>query len=240
MKLLNILTAFFSPPPPPPPDPTFFSVARDWLDKHPLAAPIVSLGVISLVIGTIAAIYIRKRWRKYFDAAVDTAFKNTDVDNSGCIDQNELYVGVLELYLQLHLYGLNVRHPPRSMVMAMMAELDTDQSGTINKPEFKKLLEGLVTQTFSRVCVQVGLTIVSPLIASYVSWALRVAVRYQMSLLDVSIPSSVVVLFADLPSSLDETIITTVLMLSVNPALALSDAWVNDEVVKKIKAKTEE
>lgn len=107
---------FRTAPPPPPPEPT----APAWM------VTLASLIVVALAIVGVLAFIIARRWRQWFNAAVDKAFKATDLDGSGNIDKNELYVGVCELYLNLHLYGLNVKAPDRSQVLKIMSSCDDD------------------------------------------------------------------------------------------------------------------
>lgn len=156
----------------------------------------------------------------------------TDIDRSGRIDKTELYVGVLELYLQLHLYGLNIKTPPRSKVEKLMELADVDGNG-LDLDEFKQVIEPLVKQTFGRVGVQVALTISCPIIASYVAYGMRVATVSLMEFGDLSAPPGLLALGANLPSTLDETLITTTLMLLIYPLLAMSDKQVELTTEKK-------
>jgi len=213
-------------------------LVEGWLDGlGPLYAALVSLAIIVVMITAVVAIYIRQRWRAIFDKACADAFAKTDTDKSGCIDKNELYVGVLEMYLQLHLYGLNVRSPPRAKVEKLMEAVDEDRSGTLVLEEFKQVLEALVGQTFSRVCTQIGLTILCPMIASHIAAGLRWSASSVMVAGGLEVPNSARAIGSYLPPSLDETLLTTVLMLSINPALSMTDNVVEDLTVAKTKQK---
>ena len=236
-ELGRVLSVRFSPPPSPPPDPTMSEVAAAYVRQYPWLGPLLSLIALSVVLGVLAAMFVRQRWRVWFDAACEDAFKLTDIDGSGRIDKEELYVGVLEMYLQLHLYGLNVRTPPRAKVLKLMEAVDDDDSGEIDREEFKEVLEVLVRQTSSRVITQIGLTILSPLTAGYVCSALKWTLGAVMAELQLSTPGSLVALGSQLPSTLDESLVTGLLMLSINPALSYSDQVVEGKAVAKKKKK---
>ena len=89
----------------------------------------------------------------------------------------------------------------------------------IDEDEFKQVLETLAVSTFGRVVTQVGLTILCPVSASYICSGLQWAVMAVMSGLELSAPASVKALGASLPPSLDETLLTGILMLSISPAV---------------------
>ena len=214
-----------------------FDGVEDWLSNHPAFAPAVSITVVTFLIASVCTLYIQQRWRSYFDAACKAAFAEVDIDHSGSIDKNELYVGVLELYLQLHRYGLNIRTPPRDKVEKLMDLADTDGRG-LELEKFKEVIEPLVRQTFGRVILQIALTIICPMIASYVTFGLRFCVVTLMEFGHLSTPSLLKALGATLPAALDETLLTTLLLLVIGPALSLCDEHVVKVTQKKIHKQT--
>ena len=214
-----------------------FDGVENWLSNHPAFAPAVSITVVTFLIASVCTLYIRQRWRSYFDAACQAAFAEVDIDHSGSIDKNELYVGVLELYLQLHRYGLNIRTPPRDKVEKLMDLADTDGRG-LELEKFKEVIEPLVRQTFGRVILQIALTIICPMIASYVTFGMRFCVVTLMEFGHLSTPSLLKALSATLPAALDETLLTTLLLLVIGPALSLCDEHVVKVTQKKIHKQT--
>ena len=102
--------------------------------------------------------------------------------------------------------------------------MDTDNSGCINKAEFKSVMERILLQTVGRMVTQFGLTILCPMTATHVCAAMRYLVASAMAMLALETPSMLVELGANLPDSLDETITAGAMMLAINPALAVIDS----------------
>lgn len=203
----------------------------DWDERVPWSRPVralAALGVVTALLLVLAGLYVRRRWCNLFETATRNAFAKTDVDGSGRIDRNELYTGVLEMYLTLHLYGINVQAPSRSQVLKLMEACDDDGSGEIDRQEFTRIMTVLVQQTFGRIVAQVGLTVLCPVSASFVSAGMHLALQWVMSALQLRVPPSVEAFGGYLPTTLDETLICGVLMLSINPALALVDAFTEE------------
>ena len=189
----------------------------DWL------ATFASLFCVTAAFGTIVATYVCNRWRVWFDAACSEAFNKTDSDGSGRIDKNELYVGVLQTYLSLHKYGLNVRAPPKEDVLILMEVLDVDKSGEMDQDEFKRLLEILVMQTGGRIITQIGLTILCPMTAAHICASMRWIFTSATLVAGMSVSPCTLNFCSHLPSNLDESITTGILMLCINPALSIID-----------------
>jgi hypothetical protein len=221
-----------SPPPPPPPEP-FLS--------NTLLATLVSICVVFVALFVPLCIFISRRWRGWFATAADRVFENTDVDCSGTIDKKELYAGVLQVYVNMHLYGLNTRAPKRERVMSIMEKLDADDSGEINKEEFQIVMETLLKQTGGRIVTQLGITLLCPISASSVCAALKYGASLVLPLVLPAMPSvlspSLAALVANLPSAMDETIVCGLMMMSVNPALALVDEFAEEKGAKKVSSK---
>ena len=212
---LAALCFFGSRPPPPPPPPATVG----WLKT------LLTLMALTLAIVVVLGLYIATHWQTWLNKALKAAFKKTDRDGSGKIDKHELYTGVLETYLQLHLYGINVRAPKREAVEKIMEAMDADSSGFIDEAEFHRVMKRILFQTVGRVVAQFGLTVLCPMTAPYVCAAVRYVLFSAMASASLQAPAALANLGANLPSSLDETIIAGVMMMSINPALALIDSF---------------
>ena len=88
-------------------------------------------------------------------------------------------------------------------------------------------------QTAGRLVTQVGLTILCPMSAPYVCWGVKAAIGLAWSFTSLEIPSVLLQATASLPSSLDETLTSTLLMMAVYPALAAVDTWAESRAAKK-------
>lgn len=218
---------FASPPPAAPP---------------PKAAPpllVLSLGGLGVVLVVCFAAlyyYVSRRWRLWIAVALDKAFAKTDLDKSGKINADELYIGVCEAYLALHVYGLNVKAPTRANVLRIMSVLDTDKSGEIDKDEFKELVTRLLVGQSSRIFTQLGLTVLCPITAGYVCAVLRSWVVFGLASLPIQLPPMPPIV-DNIPSTMDETIVTGLMMLSIPPALALIDRLTEKEAMEHVSAK---
>ena len=210
-SLSDLYTYCIAPPPPPPPPPIIDVYA------------IVALAGIALTLLLIGSVYVSLRWDRWFEALARSAFTRADKDRSGTIDRDELYTGVLEMFLQLHCYGLLVRPPRRVLVMEIMEDRDVDQDGKLGYDEFKAVLTELTKLVFSRGVTQMGLTILCPMVAPSLSFVLRRSLGEAMLTLSLELPAAALQLGAHLPAALDETLLSTVLMLSVSPALNMVD-----------------
>ena len=155
---------------------------------------------------------------------MEAAFKRTDTNGSGSIDRAELYTGVLELYLQLHLCGIHARPPRKDVLLKLVDTLDKDGDELLDCAEFKQLLEVLLTQTFSRFSTQMGLTLMCPLTAPHVCHGAKLVLGMLVPTELVVIPASVAAFTAALPPALDETLVAGAMLLLVMPALGLVDS----------------
>lgn len=185
---------------------------------------LVPLVIFSGTLFFVLVLWVRMKWDKWLDAATRRAFARIDGDKSGSINKNELYVGVLELYLQLHGYGIRAKAPPKARVMRIMEECDVDNSGTLDYTEFKMILTVLTQLVFSRALTQIGLTILCPVVAPYVCAAFKACLFRAMGSVYLSVPVALSRMASRLPSTLDETIMSSVLMLSMIPALNRIDS----------------
>jgi hypothetical protein len=207
--------AFFSKPePPPPPEPA--------LDMRSFAIAGGSLFLAFAATMGVAYYYISRNWQKWLTNATKKAFEKTDIDRSGSIDRTELYTGVLEMYLQLLLRGIKVRPPTREGVLKIVDTIDTSRDN-LDMAEFEEVLSILLKQTLSRFCAQIGLTVLCPFTSSHVCAGVK-AVASQLALLvGFSAPAALVRFTDVLPPTLDETIMTGVMMMSIYPLQRVFD-----------------
>lgn len=219
----------WTPPPPPPPPST--PESQSILD----VSVILLLVFIVSVSFVIVAFYIKRQWPVWFEECCKKAFQAADKDGSGSLTRDELYTGVLELYLTMHLYGVPAKAPTRQKVMNIMDDIDVDNSGTLDYSEFKRILQVLSELILQRALTQFSLTLVCPFLASYIVLALKWACADVMYYASLSAPATLTNLTKMLPGTLDETIVTTIMMLSVRPALNLVDkrAEASAEAVKR-------
>ena len=204
-------------PPAPQTAQQWMSSGLTWLIGLAVTVP----GLITILLFTYW--YVRRRYKKWTQTALKEAFEKTDLDNSGLISADELYIGVCEAYLKLHQFGLNVRAPKRERVLFALQMFDTDNSGNISREEFELLVQHLLKAQTSRIVTQVALTILCPITAGYVCQFLHYAFAEAFS--SVGVKSTVLagsglqMLIDNVPSTMDETIVCSMMMLSVNPIL---------------------
>lgn len=213
------MTFWSAPPPPPPPILAAFLLQLQSLFSVALIAAFLLLTI---------TLYAKYKWASWFDAAAAAAFLKTDLDHSGTIDRNELYTCVLELYLQLHIYGLNVKAPKRKSLLKIMNDFDFDRSGTLDFLEFKKVLGVLSQLIFGRAVTQIGMTIACPLAAPFVLDALGAcasATSAALGLVSLPVPAALARAAAVLPDAegLPLMLVSTVLLLMRTPALSWID-----------------
>lgn len=209
--------AFFGkepPPPPLPPDP--------YLNLRSIAIAGGSLLLVFAMAMGAAYYYISTNWKKWLANATKQAFAKTDIDNSGKIDRTELYTGVLEMYLQLLLRGIKVRPPTREGVMKIASTIDTN-GDNLDMAEFEQVLSILLKQTLSRFFAQIGLTILCPFTSSHVCAGLKAIFYHIAFFLGLSAPATLVRFAAVLPPTLDETIVTSIMMMSIYPLQRMFD-----------------
>ena len=186
------------------------------------------IAVLALFLLAAAAVYVKRRWHVWMEAALDDTFKKMDLDNSGTINGDELYIAVCEFYLKLHTFGANVRSPKRPNLVRLLAEFDIDGDGAIRRAEFGLLVEQLITEQAGRITLQVILTILAPVSASFVTRGIRYACTDVMAhSRSRSYPSR------RLLDTLDETLVTGALLCCVAPLLGLFDMIVENYAKRK-------
>lgn len=200
------------------------------LSLNSLVAAVMPIAVLALFLLAAAAVYVKRRWHVWMEAALDDTFKKMDLDNSGTINGDELYIAVCEFYLKLHTFGANVRSPKRPNLVRLLAEFDIDGDGAIRRAEFGLLVEQLITEQAGRITLQVILTILAPVSASFVTRGIRYACTDVMGLHE---PLALVPFTDRLPDTLDETLVTGALLCCVAPLLGLFDMIVENYAKRK-------
>eukprot|EP00547_Thalassionema_nitzschioides_P004382 CAMPEP_0194200360 /NCGR_PEP_ID=MMETSP0156-20130528/994_1 /TAXON_ID=33649 /ORGANISM="Thalassionema nitzschioides, Strain L26-B" /LENGTH=302 /DNA_ID=CAMNT_0038925341 /DNA_START=80 /DNA_END=988 /DNA_ORIENTATION=+ len=105
---------------------------------------------------------------KNFRRMSDWAFEAVDVDGSGCVDEKELYSGLLLIHLKLGTYAGPAACKPvdRERVHDIFVKRDADGSGSLDKLEFREVMSVLCGNVLTRVVVQWSLTLmIVPLVA---------------------------------------------------------------------------
>ena len=176
--------------------------------------------MISSLLCLLAALFIQQKWRGWYTAALDAAFERTDIDNSGTIDRSELYCAVLEMYLQLNLYGLQVRAPRRHVVMAIMdSELHANHQasdGALDRVEFEHVMNRFLKKVAWHAVLRIFLTILAPVAAPSVCDGLRFTLQGAM-------PQAVGDAAGALNPSLDDSLVTMLLLALVGPTIRAID-----------------
>jgi hypothetical protein len=97
-------------------------------------------------------------------------FKSIDIDGSGTIDKDELYLGVLMVHLELAKYvGPSACQPAsRPYVDTLFDSMDVDGNGHLDLDEFSTIMIILCSEITSRVFLQWSMTLMLiPFIAHY-------------------------------------------------------------------------
>uniref|UniRef100_A0A7S1UZZ3 EF-hand domain-containing protein n=1 Tax=Grammatophora oceanica TaxID=210454 RepID=A0A7S1UZZ3_9STRA len=108
---------------------------------------------------------------KWFRDLSDNAFTVIDADESGCVDEKELYSGLLLIHLKLGSYAGPAACKPvdREKVHAVFNKMDADKSGSLDREEFLEVMTVLCSNVVSRVMAQWALTLlIVPLVAQYI------------------------------------------------------------------------
>lgn len=117
---------------------------------------------------------IKPSWlarRRFFIKLLDQAFDLVDQDNSGTIDEKELYSGLLLIHLKLGLYAGPAACKPvdKEHVLSVFHKMDVDDSGTLDREEFREVMMILFSNVLLRVMMQWCVTLlVVPLVAQFI------------------------------------------------------------------------
>ena len=107
---------------------------------------------------------------KRFQKLVDHVYASIDTDNSGEIDKQELYAGLILIHLRLAAYvgPAACRPATKEYVEEIFDLLDHDGSGQLNRQEFGTVITVLLSQIMTRVCLHLVFPLVIiPLVAQY-------------------------------------------------------------------------
>jgi Ca2+-binding EF-hand superfamily protein len=93
---------------------------------------------------------------KRFKELSNWAFDAIDTDGSGCVDEKELYSGLLLIHLKLGCYAgpAACRPVDRQRVHDVFLKMDVDQSGSLDREEFLHVMMVLCSNVVTRVMVQ--------------------------------------------------------------------------------------
>lgn len=113
----------------------------------------------------------KKKRSKIFQKLVKWAFNKVDQNNSGAIEPNQLYSGLLLVHLRLATFLGPAACKPASKeyVDEIFILLDKDKNGVLDEEEFSYVVSLLLPQIMSRVIMLMGLTILLlPFLAKYI------------------------------------------------------------------------
>eukprot|EP00549_Striatella_unipunctata_P019571 CAMPEP_0118710556 /NCGR_PEP_ID=MMETSP0800-20121206/23459_1 /TAXON_ID=210618 ORGANISM="Striatella unipunctata, Strain CCMP2910" /NCGR_SAMPLE_ID=MMETSP0800 /ASSEMBLY_ACC=CAM_ASM_000638 /LENGTH=352 /DNA_ID=CAMNT_0006614775 /DNA_START=276 /DNA_END=1334 /DNA_ORIENTATION=+ len=126
---------------------------------------------------------------KYFKDLCDWAFSLIDTDGSGAVDEKELYSGLLLIHLKLATYAGPAACKPVSHqhVIEIFKKMDADDSGALDKDEFREVMMILCSNVFGRVMLQWALTlIIVPMLAQQILdgiyWIIEQAILFIQNL----------------------------------------------------------
>jgi hypothetical protein len=103
------------------------------------------------------------RW--LIDRVAPAAFDEIDLDQSGKLDVNELYAGVLLVYVKLSAWFW-VLPPTRAYTEELLHDLDENHDGQLDRHEFRAFCLFLSKGLIARIFVQLAVTfLVGPLLA---------------------------------------------------------------------------
>lgn len=108
------------------------------------------------------------RWDKWYSHAAGEAFLFCDRNQSGCIDSEELYMGVLQMYVTV---PLKVYPPTRAIVSEVLMHLDLEKTNNLNAEEFAQVMALLSAQMLGRIVITVVFLLSCP-VAGGVVWTM--------------------------------------------------------------------
>jgi Ca2+-binding EF-hand superfamily protein len=123
-------------------------------------------------------IFDSERINKY----IDQSFENSDLNENGALSFDETYDLVLQVYVKIN-RNAPLDPPSRKKILDLFKKADTDNSGQIQRSEFKQLALVLVSRASTRLASYKILTVVgAPFLAlqivhfmSEISWLYDIA-----------------------------------------------------------------
>ena len=184
-------------------------------------APVLTLAGLVCFFILAGYVYVKRQWPVWFEQCALRAFSEVDRDRSGTIDKEEFYTCVIWLYLTLNEYGLKCCAPDRQTVTEIMSEGDSDESGSLEYPEFKQALDVLMAQTLGRFTTQLAFTMACPPLASAIVDGARKFV--QLTPASLAVPLWLEDAGALVPDSVPALVLSTVLMVTLPAGLSYVD-----------------
>ena len=90
---------------------------------------------------------------------IDQCFESSDLNKNGALSFDETYDLLLEIYVKIN-RNAPLDPPPRAKILTLFNEADTDNSGQIQRSEFKELALLLVSRASTRLASYKILTVV--------------------------------------------------------------------------------
>jgi hypothetical protein len=143
----------------------------EWLSSAELLA---SAALIGLIIAGV--VIVRSWWARWFERIVVASFQSVDVDDSGTIEQAELWAGVLSMYLALRQQNIPADPPPREKIMELMSSVDQNTDGKLSLDEFRQIVGHLSMQALGRAIT---------ILIFVATWPVLVSVAYNAASAEV-------------------------------------------------------
>ena len=143
--------------PPPPPNLACVATFNSPVFSATILWFLAGLGTVLLVL----VLLVRRKWKGWYRRTVDEAFAYIDSDNSGRIRQDELWAGVLRVYLQLRQMNIPVDPPSRETIFALVT---ADPDGELDLEEFEVIMYALSSQVLVRTITMVVFAAAWPLL----------------------------------------------------------------------------
>lgn len=109
----------------------------------------------------------KKLAKRRFRLLCDETFREVDADNSGTVDEGELYVAVLLVYLAVNRavrVVCAVKPPPRDVVTRIFRSVCGERSD-LTEAHFAEVMDRLVRDAGTRAAVAAGIALACPLLA---------------------------------------------------------------------------
>ena len=133
--------------------------------SDPATVPIeITLAVLLAACIATGVIVVVRKWKKWMNFLFEQGFHSIDVDGSGYIAKEELWAGVLSLYIKLRQANIPADPPPYGTVMALLEQYDTDNDKRLSLDEFKRVMGALSAQALGRALTMVVFVSVWPLL----------------------------------------------------------------------------